>query len=107
MTAHTNEATICTVLTPFHKRLVHYNYHLTKALNPRDQTRWVIVNNPEIHISRQRVRQLLDESGLAHNHKTYRRMLYKEQRRYHDSTKIHLYVPGARAIAGLSLADVM
>ena len=107
MAAHTNEATICTVSTPFHKRLLYYNYQLTRALNPGHETPWIIVNNPEIHISRQRIRQLLDERGKAHNEKTYRRTLYEEQRRYHDPMKMHQYIGGERILGGLSLADVM
>jgi len=106
MAAHTNEVTICTVSTPFHKRLLYYNHQFFNALNPDNATSWVIVNNPEIHVSRQRIRQLLDAHGLAHNHKTYRRMLYKEQRRYHDSTKIHQYISGHRILGGISLAEV-
>ena len=107
MAAHTNEATICTVSTPFHKRLLYYNYQLTKALNPGHETSWVIVNNPEMHVSRQRVRQLLEEQGKAHNEKTYKRTLYEEKRRYHDFVKLHQDIAGERILGGLSLTDVM
>jgi hypothetical protein len=107
MAAHTNEATICTVSTPFHKRLLYYNHQLTKALNPGHETSWVIVNNPEMHISRQRVRQLLEAQGRAHNEKTYKRTLFEEKRRYHDFVKLHQYIDGERILGGLSLAEVM
>ena len=107
MAAHTNEATICTVSTPFHKRLLCYNYQLTQALNPGHETPWLIVNNPEMHISRQRIRQLLDERGEAHNEKTYRRTLFEEKRRYHNSIKLHDYIHGEHILGGLSIAEVI
>ena len=106
MAAHTNEATICTVSTPFHKRLLYYNHQLTRALNSGHETPWIIVNNPEIHISRQRIRELLNQRGEAHNHKTYKRALYEEQRRYHDSVKMNRYIPGERILGGISLEEV-
>ncbi len=105
--AFINEATICTVSTPFHKRLLYYNYQLTRALNPGHTTPWIIVNNPEMHISRQRVRELLVQSGKPHNAKTYRRTLNEEQRRYYDRLKMHEYIPGERILSGIPPAEVM
>ena len=107
MAAHTNEATICTVCTPFHKRLLYYNYQLTKALNPGHEASWIIVNNPEMHISRYRIRQILEAQGRAYNEKTYKRALYEEKRRYNDFVKMHQYIDRERILDGLSLADVM
>ncbi len=56
------DATICTVLTPFHLRLAGLNYRLCSLLNDGHPFEWIVTWNPELFLSkgnRQRIIKLI------------------------------------------------
>lgn len=56
-------ATICTVLTPMHKRFMGLNYHLIKALNPGAALSWNVVYNKTLYMHKKKRLQLMRMIG--------------------------------------------
>ncbi len=53
------KATICTVVTPMHTRLIGLNYHLIKTLNPDVLLSWNVVNNKTLYMPTRKRKMLL------------------------------------------------
>ena len=51
--------TICTVLTPMHKRFMGLNYHLIKALNPGASLAWNVVYNKTLYMHKKKRMELV------------------------------------------------
>lgn len=52
-------ATICTVLTPMHKRFMGLNYQLIKTLNPGADLSWNVVYNKTLYMHKKKRNQLI------------------------------------------------
>lgn len=97
------EATICTVVTPLHRRLIRINYELTMALNPGVKLSWIVVDNRDIHLSAKKIKQVLEHSkrSIAETAKAQERTIEEEKSKYYDPGETSDYLPGARILLGL------
>jgi hypothetical protein len=88
---------LCTVVTPFHHRVLKHNIALTAALNADADLRWTVVRNAEIYVNPKRARA----SGLKPG-----KQLEFAKRKYADPDEI-APIPGRLAVlAGKSLEEV-
>lgn len=102
------EVTMCTVLTPLHKRVAGHNYELTALLNPGCKIRWNVVDNNDVHMNDKRTKaflhQLAKTRGKVHPDQ---RAVYMQSAKaeYFDHGDIEDYIPGAKVIPGMSLDE--
>ena len=102
------EATICTVLTPVHKRVAAHNYELVSLLNEGARTHWNVVDNHDIHLNDKRIKAFLRQ--LANTRGKVQPDLRDEymqsaKSEYFDYGEITDYIPPANVIQGLSLTE--
>jgi len=99
--------TVCTVVTPMHKRLAALNRRLEDHLNPGVEARWIVVHNPDLHIGASRERALLAQAGGAKglSPAARRERLQAEIAKRFDPEPIETLFPDAQAVPGPSLRD--
>jgi hypothetical protein len=101
------EVTVCTVVTPMHKRLAALNRRLEDHLNPGVETRWIVVHNPDVHLGASRERALLAQAGAAKglSKEARQERLQAEIAKRFDPEPIEALIPDAQVIPGPSLQD--
>ncbi len=107
MSAAGEGVTVCTVVTPMHKRLAALNRRLEDHLNPGVPARWVVVHNPDVHLGAARERALLAQAGAAKglSKEARRDLLEAEKAKRFDPEPIEALIPDAEVIPGPSLQD--
>lgn len=107
----TADATICTVLTPMHKRLMGMNYHLIKTLNPDVPLKWTVVDNRVLYMPmrkkelvrkaiRSRLGKTADWPGNQEERVELERLEQAEIDQASDPGEIVDYIPEARVLKG-------
>ena len=102
------EATMCTVLTPLHKRLAAHNYEMVKLLAGDGDLRWNVVDNHDVHLNNKRVkvflRQLANTRGKVEP-ALRDEYMNKAKEEFFDYGEISDYVPNARVFQGPTLQE--
>src|SRR5262245_34789251 len=104
------EATICSVITPFHARLMGINYHLINRLNPAQKVQWRIAYNKEVVPSgsireiSSNIRKKVKDDFLA----SLLKYIHAQDRGDTDqSAKLRKLFPENAIVDGLSLREVL
>lgn len=103
--------TICTVLTPAHKKLMGLNYELIKILNPEAALSWNVVHNKTLHVpARNRFLLLKEIRRRTGRPKSWPeseeeiaeadRLVQAEINRAADPGEVTDYIPEARVLKG-------
>ncbi len=103
-----DEVTVCTVLTPVHKKVAAHNHELMGLMNPQVRLRWNVVDNHDLHMNDKRVkafaRQLAKTRGKV-GPDLRDRYLQSAKEEYFDYGAIGDYMPGAKVIEGPTLSQ--
>jgi hypothetical protein len=98
------EATICTVVTPLHYRLMGINHGLIQALNPTASLRWLCVDNQNIHVNNRRFQRILTQTEGDHENRSQAsraEIVDEEKTRYFDAGRITDYLPASTIRPGV------
>jgi hypothetical protein len=105
-----DDVTICTVVTPLHKRLATINHRLVAALNPGCAPRWIIADVAELGFAPERIATL-----FLRNHPVGRQFAIDWQAAYLEVLKarhfeidpIGALIPGACVVPGPTVAQTI
>lgn len=106
----TIDVTVCTVVTPLHKRLAAINHALIDTLNPRVAPRWVVADMPDVNLRPSRVASIFLQDHrvkpkfAADWHADYLEVL---KARHFELDATHGLIPGAVVVQGPTLAETI
>ncbi len=100
------DVTVCTVVTPVHKKVAAHNVEFTQLLNPDLPLRWNVVDNHDLHLNDKKVkaflRQLAQTRGKVQPDLRDRYMQSAKEE-YFDYGDVADYIPEAHVIEGPTL----